>query len=101
MTPHRFIEKWRASELKVRSASQEHFIDLCRLLGERTPAEADPAEWTPEKAGVAAELERAEVAKSPAARTKRRNEAERRIGRSLNRLRVHGARPACGAGNFL
>ena len=140
MTPHRFIEKWRASELKERSASQEHFIDLCRLLGEPTPAEADPsgdtyccfergarkdtggdgwadgtlfergldpgkraqfgahytdrdkimlivepvvirpwlAEWTAEKAGIAAELERAEVAKSPAARTKRRDEAERR-----------------------
>ena len=43
MTPHWFIEKWRASELKERSASQEHFIDLCRLLGEPTPAEADPS----------------------------------------------------------
>ena len=42
MTPHAFITKWRASELKERSASQEHFIDLCRLLGEPTPAEADP-----------------------------------------------------------
>ena len=30
------------SELKERSGSQEHFIDLCRLLGEPTPAEADP-----------------------------------------------------------
>ena len=42
MTPGAFIAKWRASELKERSASQEHFIDLCRLLGEPTPAEADP-----------------------------------------------------------
>ena len=42
MTPHEFIAKWHASELKERSASQEHFIDLCRLLGEPTPAEADP-----------------------------------------------------------
>ena len=42
MTPHAFITKWRASELKERSASQEHFLDLCRLLGEPTPAEADP-----------------------------------------------------------
>ena len=42
MTPHEFIAKWRASELKERSASQEHFIDLCKLLGEPTPAEADP-----------------------------------------------------------
>ena len=42
MTPHDFIGKWSASELKERSASQEHFIDLCRMLGEATPAEADP-----------------------------------------------------------
>ena len=42
MTPSQFITKWRTSELKESSASQEHFIDLCRLLGEPTPAEADP-----------------------------------------------------------
>ena len=42
MTPGEFIAKWRASELKESAASQEHFIDLCRLLGEPTPAEADP-----------------------------------------------------------
>ena len=42
MTPGEFIAKWRASTLKERSAAQEHFIDLCRLLGEPTPAEADP-----------------------------------------------------------
>ena len=42
MIPGEFIAKWRASELKESSAAQEHFIDLCRLLGEPTPAEADP-----------------------------------------------------------
>ncbi|MCY3701909.1 MAG: class I SAM-dependent DNA methyltransferase [Rhodospirillales bacterium] len=42
MTPGAFIAKWRASELKESSAAQEHFIDLCRLLGEPTPAQADP-----------------------------------------------------------
>ena len=42
MSPSEFIAKWRASTLKESSAAQEHFIDLCRLLGERTPAEADP-----------------------------------------------------------
>ena len=46
MTPSAFIAKWRASRLKERSASQEHFIDLCRLLGEPTPAEADPTGGT-------------------------------------------------------
>jgi type II restriction/modification system DNA methylase subunit YeeA len=42
MTPQTFITKWQASQLKERSASQEHFIDVCRLLGEPTPVEADP-----------------------------------------------------------
>jgi type II restriction/modification system DNA methylase subunit YeeA len=42
ITPHEFIAKWRASQLKERSAAQEHFIDLCRLLDEPTPAEIDP-----------------------------------------------------------
>ncbi len=42
MSVDQFIRKWRSAELKERSAAQEHFIDLCRLLGEPTPAEADP-----------------------------------------------------------
>ena len=42
VTPSEFIAKWRAVELKERSAAQEHFIDLCLLLDEPTPAEADP-----------------------------------------------------------
>jgi peptide-methionine (S)-S-oxide reductase len=46
MTPSEFIKKWKAANLKERSAAQEHFIDLCRLMGEQTPAEADPeGEW--------------------------------------------------------
>ena len=43
MNAQDFIAKWRASELKESSAAQEHFIDLCRLLGEPTPAEDDPS----------------------------------------------------------
>ena len=42
MTPQQFIKKWKASTLKERSAAHEHFIDLCRVLGEDTPAQADP-----------------------------------------------------------
>lgn len=42
MTPHAFIKKWQNSKLKERAAAQEHFLDLCRLLGEKTPAEVDP-----------------------------------------------------------
>lgn len=46
MTPHEFIRKWSRSTLKERSAAQEHFVDLCRVLGEPTPADADPrGEW--------------------------------------------------------
>jgi len=37
-----FITKWKKADLKERSAAQEHFIDLCRVLGHPTPAEADP-----------------------------------------------------------
>ncbi|WP_353573138.1 class I SAM-dependent DNA methyltransferase [Candidatus Albibeggiatoa sp. nov. BB20] len=42
LSSEQFIKKWQTSELKERSGSQEHFIDLCRLLDEPTPAEADP-----------------------------------------------------------
>ena len=43
MNAQEFIAKWRASELKESSAAHEHFIDLCRLLGEPTPAQDDPS----------------------------------------------------------
>ncbi len=46
MTPGEFISKWRVVELKERSASQSHFNDLCALVGELTPTDADPSgEW--------------------------------------------------------
>jgi type II restriction/modification system DNA methylase subunit YeeA len=46
ITAKEFITKWSRSTLKERSAAQEHFIDLCRLLNEHTPAQADPhGEW--------------------------------------------------------
>lgn len=37
MTPADFIAKWTASTRNERAACQEHFIDLCTLLGEPTP----------------------------------------------------------------
>ncbi|QFT80898.1 hypothetical protein FIU89_09785 [Roseovarius sp. THAF27] len=41
-----FIKKWEAAELKERSASQAHFLDLCALLGIEDPVSADPkGEW--------------------------------------------------------
>ncbi len=42
MTPQEFITKWRAVELKERTASQSHFLDLCRLLDLKDPVSEDP-----------------------------------------------------------
>ena len=42
MTPQEFIIKWRNNELKERTASHSHFIDLCALLGVIDPVTADP-----------------------------------------------------------
>ena len=42
MTPHEFIQKWQAAQLSERSACQQHFLDLCDLLGQPKPAAADP-----------------------------------------------------------
>lgn len=51
MNPAQFAEKWSRTSLPERGASQEHFIDLCRLLGQPTPAEHDAtgAEYAFEK----------------------------------------------------
>ena len=38
-----FVARWQAATLTERSAAQSHFNDLCRLLGQLTPTEADPA----------------------------------------------------------
>ena len=46
MTPADFVAKWKAATLTERSAAQERFNDLCRLLREATPAEAHATgEW--------------------------------------------------------
>ena len=43
MTFAEFKRKWERYQGKETSAYQEHFCDLCRLLGHPTPAEADPS----------------------------------------------------------
>lgn len=43
MTPAEFKNKWRRYQGKETSAYQSHFDDLCRLLGQPTPNEADPS----------------------------------------------------------
>lgn len=46
MTPQFFIQKWRRAALTERAAAQSHFNDLCALLGEPTPTDADPTgDW--------------------------------------------------------
>ncbi len=42
LTPAAFAAKWRGVTTTEKAGSQEHFIDLCRLLGEPTPHEVDP-----------------------------------------------------------
>ncbi len=41
-TPAELAKKWDGNTRTERAASQEHFIDLCRMLGVPTPNEADP-----------------------------------------------------------
>lgn len=46
LSPADFVSKWASSERNENAAAQEHFIDLCRMLGVETPNEADPTgEW--------------------------------------------------------
>ena len=43
MNPPEFVKIWAASTQGEKATAQEHFIDLCRLLNEQTPNEADPS----------------------------------------------------------
>jgi hypothetical protein len=49
MTSQQFIAKWQRVTLSERSACQQHFLDLCELVGRPKPADADPdgawCEW--------------------------------------------------------
>jgi len=53
MNPKQFVEKWQRAELKETASAQQHFIDVCHLVGHPTPAEKDPAgEFFTFEAGV-------------------------------------------------
>jgi hypothetical protein len=39
MNAQEFVAKWRGVDFKERSFYQEHFIDLCHLVGHPTPIE--------------------------------------------------------------
>lgn len=43
ITPQEFVARWAEVTLNEKQAAQPHFIDLCRLLDQPTPTEADPA----------------------------------------------------------
>jgi hypothetical protein len=42
LTPAAFAAKWKGIATSEKASAQSHFIDLCRMLGEPTPHEADP-----------------------------------------------------------
>ena len=42
MDARAFVAKWAGSAGRENASAQEHFIDLCRLVGEPTPNEGDP-----------------------------------------------------------
>lgn len=41
MTPHEFVKKWQPVTLSERSSAQQHFLDLCDLVGHGKPAALD------------------------------------------------------------
>lgn len=41
VTPAAFIAKWSAADLSERASYQQHFLDLCELVGHPKPAEID------------------------------------------------------------
>jgi len=46
MTPEVFIDKWRKNTRTEKSAAQEHFLDICELLGVEKPGDVDPdGDW--------------------------------------------------------
>ena len=54
MNVHQFISKWSRAALTERSASQQHFLDLCELVGHGKPAELDPeGDWFTFEKGAA------------------------------------------------
>ena len=53
MSPQEFVHKWRGVDQKERSVAQTHFNELCELLGEQKPLDADPlGEWYAFEAGA-------------------------------------------------
>ena len=81
-----------------------HYTDRDKIMLIVEPVVIRPwlAKWDAAKAEIAAALDRAEAARSPAARTRQRKAAERQLRAFLDGLRAFTVLdPACGSGNFL
>ena len=53
ISPEKFVEKWSNAELRERAGAHSHFLDLCAMLGEKAPTDADPkGEWYAFERGV-------------------------------------------------
>jgi hypothetical protein len=46
LTPQEFVSKWKRVTAREKQTYQEHFIDLCHLVGHPTPIEYDPSAET-------------------------------------------------------
>lgn len=54
MLPQEFVSKWRGNTSSERRVYQQHFLDLCALVGHGTPAALDPeSKFFTFEAGVA------------------------------------------------
>ena len=42
LTPQDFVSKWKHVTAREKQTYQEHFLDLCNLVGHPTPNEYDP-----------------------------------------------------------
>ncbi len=81
-----------------------HYTDRDKIMAIVEPMVIRPwlAEWEKEKKEIAAALKRAETARSAAAQTRQRSQAEQQKDAFLQRLSSFTVLdPACGSGNFL
>ena len=95
---------FRRSISDKRAQLGAHYTDceICMQIVEPVLIHPWLAEWAVERPTSLRKLDSAEVATSPATRTKRRNEAERRYRTFLNRLRRFTVLdPACCSGKLL
>ncbi len=42
LSPEEFVTRWQNASLTERASYQQHFVDVCHLVGAKTPVEADP-----------------------------------------------------------